>query len=576
MIQGIHSASVSLINSLSNLWTSSSAYKAYGKCGSYLIALYFFVCIFVLLTPLKNDLHNQNINYFLSTQSQVIGTIFGILFSTTMVAVELTRQYSQKLLSDLLGYWTLYYIIPYIIGIISPFFILYYGPSKNTVMASLLVGVFCIFLLVPFALVLRDLLSVDHHINNLSKQGQNAISALGGEDDAEHFTALMSCFQSLRDISTAGVASNDYQVFHLSLSKLEDLSKDASVALSKPSVSDSDTAKFSRFMGYRIADIARAQIEDPRAPFDCVDKLENIAEAGIDNRVLPVVHHSVLTLRKLGQHSARKRLVGDLCVRIARTIYGIGCNALKTYDYGTASVCIRSMRDIIESPDITKVTSYNEIARKISFGCRQMSYHVYSQDFRYRRRKRMLVKSISLIIEIWGDTNDVDVAENFIKSHNFFLRFFGKSRIVDMHESLEEIQTIMPDATSAAKALNSQTVPSDESWPEYVSMVSHIVQNSADLGLIEEADEVLETLENMVENTIDHETSSGILFRFVEPLSYAATACMKADEELGKRALSLAKKVIENAEEHARTAEQNAQILKAIRNLSGNVDQGSQ
>src|SRR3972149_7855492 len=97
--------------------------------------------------------------YLLSAQAQTLGAILALVFTLTLVAAQLATKYTQRVLNQVMGLWAFYYLVFYLFGVAVPLFLLNGRFTIWGVRISLLLGGFCLALLVPYFFALRRKLS---------------------------------------------------------------------------------------------------------------------------------------------------------------------------------------------------------------------------------------------------------------------------------------------------------------------------------------------------------------------------------------------------------------------------------
>ena len=143
--------------------------------------------------------------YLLSAQAQTLATVFVLAFTFTLVAAQITSRYSQRLIDRVLGPWALWYAVPYGLGILLPFFLLQGWFYLWSVTVSVLIMVYCIISLIPFALAVRGLLSISGALAEKKKR------IMAAKSDADVQVSL----SELVNIVVGALNQKDYESFEL-------------------------------------------------------------------------------------------------------------------------------------------------------------------------------------------------------------------------------------------------------------------------------------------------------------------------------------------------------------------------
>ena len=135
-----------------------------------LIVVIFFsllaVCFIVYLTFEKDIQIASSRNYILSSISQGLAAIFALVFTVTLVAIQILSKYSSRATRVFLSKWTIALMFFYAIGIVGPLLAM---QQEGELWLDICIswGGFCIFLLVPYFLHLSERLKPKWHIKYL-------------------------------------------------------------------------------------------------------------------------------------------------------------------------------------------------------------------------------------------------------------------------------------------------------------------------------------------------------------------------------------------------------------------------
>lgn len=139
-----------------------------------------------------------------------LGTLFVLAFTFTLITAQVASNYNHILFHRVLGLWALWYAAPFAVGILLPFFLLYGHFHLWAVYASLLIGTYCVVSLLPFAVAVRELLSVPDAIDDKAKELFDAES----EADAHALVREMG------NITVGALTLRDFATFEFGVEKL--------------------------------------------------------------------------------------------------------------------------------------------------------------------------------------------------------------------------------------------------------------------------------------------------------------------------------------------------------------------
>ncbi len=184
-----------------------------------MIPLVLYVCIatpILYLTGYTSDsIGWTSYYYILSAQAQTLGTILALVSSFTLVAAQLITRYGHLLVRRILAPWVFWYVVPFLIGIIAPLFLLNSYFELWAARLTLLLGGMCIILLIPFFIAVRRQLSMASLIDDL----RTIICDSSSEHDAKH------ALKSLSAVLLGALKLRDYETFDLGMDCIEQASR---------------------------------------------------------------------------------------------------------------------------------------------------------------------------------------------------------------------------------------------------------------------------------------------------------------------------------------------------------------
>ena len=133
----------------------------------------------------------------------VLGTLFVLAFTFTLVTGQIASNYSRILYYRILGPWVVWYAFPFAAGILLPLYLLNGHFFLWAVQVSLSVGAYCVLSLLPFAVAVRVLLSVETALDDMASQIPVARSTSG----------IRTLAREMGDISVGALTLRDFAAF---------------------------------------------------------------------------------------------------------------------------------------------------------------------------------------------------------------------------------------------------------------------------------------------------------------------------------------------------------------------------
>jgi tetratricopeptide (TPR) repeat protein len=270
------------------------------------------------------------IYYLLSAQAQVLVTILGLVFTTTVVAAQLATRYSQRALRHVLGAWVFYYFVPYLAGIALPLFLLHTNLALWVERVSLLLGGFCLALLIPYFVVLRRRLSLDSLIQVM----ENEMAA-----------------SDLLNLAMGALQNYDYTTFEEALDAVQ------KVGVQKVGEDIISRVKEDSLASLRsnLVRVARRELRDPRAPFKAINILRELGYAAVQARLEDETKQFWEDLYEVGKEAIQKD-IPDVAGYAVGAIGLLGEAAIKNKLWGALKdgrtdeqgvyIIIKQLRDI--------------------------------------------------------------------------------------------------------------------------------------------------------------------------------------------------------------------------------------
>ena len=131
-------------------------------------------------------------------------------FTFTLVTAQIASNYSHILFRRILGLWVLWYAVPFTTGILLPLFLLNGHFFLWAVQACLFMGSYCVLSLLPFAVAVRELLSVEAAVEDMAQR----------LSDAESDSQVRDLARNIGDISDSALTFRDFTTFEYGVRKL--------------------------------------------------------------------------------------------------------------------------------------------------------------------------------------------------------------------------------------------------------------------------------------------------------------------------------------------------------------------
>ena len=139
-----------------------------------------------------------------------LGTLFVLAFTFTLVTGQIASNYSRILYYRILGPWVVWYAVPFAAGILLPLYLLNGHFFLWAVQVSLSVGAYCVLSLLPFAVAVRVLLSVETALDYRASQ----IPVVGAA------SGVRALAREIGDISVGALTLRDFAAFERGVRRL--------------------------------------------------------------------------------------------------------------------------------------------------------------------------------------------------------------------------------------------------------------------------------------------------------------------------------------------------------------------
>ncbi|MBA7656571.1 hypothetical protein ES703_64497 [subsurface metagenome] len=199
--------------------------------------------------------------YLLSAEAQVLGALFALVFSITLIATQFVTKYTHRTMQIIFNKWVIGYMILFAGSIIVPLACLS-NPSGLGSFISFVYGSVMIILLIPFFLDLKRRMNIGWIITHLKKECINAFEDQKVGDNIE----------ALDNIAMGAYGEHNYDVFALAVAALADLNLDV------------NQKQLLDILG-RLRETCEELIDNPRALRIIVEKLGKVGASAIEERL---------------------------------------------------------------------------------------------------------------------------------------------------------------------------------------------------------------------------------------------------------------------------------------------------
>jgi len=253
------------------------------------------------------------LHYLLSAQAQTLGAILALVFTLTLVAAQLATKYTQRVLEQVMGIWTFWYLVPYLFGVAVPLFLLNGSFTLCGVRISLLLGGFCLALLVPYFFALRQKLSLGATIQGLRREAEREYDTQLASADRkpvnpwERKDDLPKPVEVLDNIAMGALANYDYETFRQAINALEAVGQFVTKAPEALRASaNSLLERFIEKLGY--LGTRERVLTDAEAVIPVTIALSRVGQAAVEERLGEAVGQATRALKDIGLASAERSL----------------------------------------------------------------------------------------------------------------------------------------------------------------------------------------------------------------------------------------------------------------------------
>jgi len=263
-----------------------------------------FVVIFTSTTP-NLVIANESARSFISTSNQIQATILAIVISLTILAVEMTAsKYSPRVIEifkNNVSMWI--FLISYMVSIVlgSIFLTFIESPSFpiSTTAGTLYllgVGIFLIFMLIPYVLSTLELLNTERIIKRLADLIN--IKTINPQIDP---------FQSIFDVIYGAIRINDFTTMSTGLVSAEERFK--TIIKEDPQNRDIDYIASRFFDDIKRCGFLLIEKKEDKYAFETIIRLKTISEWAFSEQYTIVLHRTCFTIEEIGTKACEYGLV---------------------------------------------------------------------------------------------------------------------------------------------------------------------------------------------------------------------------------------------------------------------------
>ncbi len=299
--------------------------------------------------------------YLLSSISQSLAAILALIFTISLIVVQLSSRYSYRLLAGFFDWITITYVIAFIIAVLLPLWLLA-NLSLTGLKISIILAAVCLVLLIPYFLRFRGKLNPEHMLLMMKKRANAHIKGIMHDEPRDVVTidnTVMSAY-----------VLKDYNTFGLGVGILADL---ANELYTKWSSDVGRSRLFGRKLLKRIEEIGLVTIDDPRSPIQVLDALGKFSRAALDNNWDDAAEQTAIVVGNIGKKAIEIKSE-NIAMEAIDVLGDISQRSIKrekppNVAYTVADVCSETI--IPSSVDNSLFGSAHRTAEILSLGCNQ-------------------------------------------------------------------------------------------------------------------------------------------------------------------------------------------------------------
>lgn len=279
--------------------------------------------------------------YLLSSVSQCLAATFALVFTISLIAIQLRAKYSPRMLKQFFSFPIIIFMIFFICSIIFPLLILIYL-SDIGVKISIILTFACLFLLIPYFYSFKDTLSPDYLVKNLKNEIKKEIKLAQSPPfiDKKYPIALFS----LDNLIMSAYSDKDYATFQEGLETLGEIAVDIANYKNKTKKEEYNILKNSTedLILRRITNISKMTIDDPSSAIIGLNIFKVLVMKAIENEIEPMANHILYHLNEVGIEAIRKNHEYEN-LEIVDILFDIGIKAIEKKHENITQIVISSL-----------------------------------------------------------------------------------------------------------------------------------------------------------------------------------------------------------------------------------------
>lgn len=304
MIRRVFTASQRLCLSFTKiLYIIGSAFKDAFQTRATFLLLFYIATAFplgLLLWPLSSERIDQY-NDLLLSMVEIVGGIIAFIISATLIVAELASRYAPRILHQLIGPWTLLYFIPFFSVLFYNIYLSSITPTLSQIKIAFLFNGLCLTLLIPYFFISRKRVKIDYVIMNIIKSSLNLITKASVAQKNGCSREIKECLSELEGIAMEALTRHDYPTFRDAISGIK------SIGLSALKYHALNEDEFIEAVIVSLGCIARETLAHPRAPFEIVSILKELAITTAVPEWETIAKRSILTIGKIAKDGLREK-----------------------------------------------------------------------------------------------------------------------------------------------------------------------------------------------------------------------------------------------------------------------------
>lgn len=258
----------------------------------------------------------QQSNYLLSATAQVLGALFALVFTITLIAVQFVTKYTHRTMKIIFNWRLIFYMAGFACSVILPLWWLL-NPTELGTYISIVTGSLVVLSLILLFLDLRKRMNIGWIITYLKEEGLRALGNTKLTEEKREGKAKEN-INALDSIAMGAYTDLNFEVFELAEEALADLLIKVGEILNQLKEDSEEKKRFSKIhksINSKLRDICWDTIDNSRAPIITVLQVERIGINAVETKDW----HTETTARNIIVAVAQR------CIRDTRIRLSIQC-----------------------------------------------------------------------------------------------------------------------------------------------------------------------------------------------------------------------------------------------------------